>query len=76
MHIRETSGVDLNDILFVEGAAFDGGQEVEFTRALLADPSAKPLLSLMAFIRIDVLKVDNGHVVVRRIAWCAHTEND
>jgi putative acetyltransferase len=50
MHIRETSGVDLNDILFVEGAAFDGGQEVEFTRALLADPSAKPLLSLMAFI--------------------------
>jgi putative acetyltransferase len=50
MYIRETGDADLNDILFVEGAAFDGGHEVEFTRALLADPSAKPLLSLMAFI--------------------------
>jgi putative acetyltransferase len=50
MYIRETTDADLNGILFVEGAAFDGGQEVEFTRALLADPTAKPLLSLMAFI--------------------------
>jgi putative acetyltransferase len=50
MYIRETSDADLNDILRVEGAAFDGGKEVEFTRALLADSTAKPLLSLMAFI--------------------------
>ena len=50
MHIRETSDADLNDILHVESAAFDGGKEVELTRDLLADPSAKPLLSLMAFI--------------------------
>jgi putative acetyltransferase len=40
----------LNDILRVEGAAFDGGKEVEFTRDLLADSSAKPFLSLLAFI--------------------------
>jgi putative acetyltransferase len=50
MYIRETGDADLNDILLVEGAAFDCGKEVEFTRALSADPSAKPLLSLMAFI--------------------------
>ena len=50
MYIRETGDADLNDILSVEGAAFDGGKEVEFTRALLADPTAKPFLSLMAFI--------------------------
>jgi putative acetyltransferase len=50
MHIRETSDADLNDILRVEGAAFDGGKEVELTGDLLADPSAKPFLSLLAFI--------------------------
>ncbi len=50
MYIRETSDADLNDILLVEGAAFEGGKEVELTRDLLADPSAKPLLSLMAFV--------------------------
>jgi len=50
MYIRETSDADLKDILRVEGAAFEGGHEVEFTRALLVDPSAKPLLSLLAFI--------------------------
>jgi putative acetyltransferase len=50
LYIRETSAADLNDVLLVEGAAFDGGEEVEFTRALLADPTAKPLISLMSFI--------------------------
>ena len=50
MHIRETSDADLNDILRVEGAAFDGGKEVELMRDLLADPSAKPFLSLLAFV--------------------------
>jgi putative acetyltransferase len=50
MYIRETCDADLAEILRVEGAAFDGGDEVEFTRALLADPTAKPFLSLLAFI--------------------------
>ena len=59
MYIRETNDADLNDILRVEGAAFDGGHEVEFTRALLADPSAKPLLSLLAFIDDEPV----GHIL-------------
>jgi putative acetyltransferase len=50
MYIRETGDADLNEILLVEGAAFDSGKEVELTRDLLADPTAKPFLSLMAFI--------------------------
>jgi putative acetyltransferase len=50
MYIRETSDADLNGILLVEGAAFDSGEEVELTRDLLADPTAKPFLSLMAFV--------------------------
>jgi putative acetyltransferase len=50
MYIRETNDADLNDVLLVEGAAFDSGKEVELTRALLADPTAKPFLSLMAFV--------------------------
>jgi putative acetyltransferase len=50
MYIRETEDADLNDILFVEREAFNSNKEVELTRDMLADPSAKPLLSLMAFI--------------------------
>ena len=59
LYIRETSDADLNDILRVEGAAFDGGKEVEFTRALLADPTAKPFLSLMAFVEGE----PTGHIL-------------
>jgi putative acetyltransferase len=49
MHIRETSDLDLEDILFVERAAFGHDTEAELVRELLNDPSAKPLLSLLAF---------------------------
>jgi putative acetyltransferase len=50
VHIRETNDADLNDILRVEREAFSSSKEAELTRALLADPTAKPLLSLMAFV--------------------------
>jgi putative acetyltransferase len=50
MYIRETKDADLNDILFVEREAFDSDREADLTRELLADPSAKPVLSLMAFV--------------------------
>ncbi len=39
----------LDDILFVERSAFGQDTEAELTRKLLNDPSAKPLLSLLAF---------------------------
>ena len=59
LYIRETSDADLNDILRVEGAAFDGGKEVEFTRALLVDSTAKLLLSLLAFVEGEPV----GHIL-------------
>ncbi len=50
MNIRQTTPADLEDILSVERAAFNRDSEVNLTRALLADPSAEPRLSLMAYI--------------------------
>ena len=50
MKIRQTTQVDLNDILSVERAAFKRDSEVNLTAALLADPSAEPCLSLMAIV--------------------------
>jgi putative acetyltransferase len=51
MYIRETSGADLNDILFVEREAFNSNKEADLTKDMLADPSAKPLLSLIAYVK-------------------------
>ncbi len=49
IHIREASPLDLSDTLSVESAAFGHDKEAELVRDLLEDPSAKPLLSLLAF---------------------------
>ena len=50
MYIREANDADLNDVLFIECAAFNSTKEAELTRDLLADPTAKPLISLIAFV--------------------------
>ncbi|MDJ0898060.1 MAG: N-acetyltransferase [Xenococcus sp. MO_188.B8] len=49
MLIREATDSDLNDMLSVERLAFGRDEEAELVRALLNDPSAKPILSLLAF---------------------------
>ena len=49
MHIREASSSDLEDVLLVERAAFGSDQEAELVTNLLGDPSANPVLSLLAF---------------------------
>ncbi len=49
MLIREASDSDLNDVLRVERLAFGRDEEAELVSALLSDPSAKPILSLLAF---------------------------
>lgn len=48
MHIRESSESDLNDVLSVERTAFGYDKEAELVRDLLSDPSAKPIVSLLA----------------------------
>ncbi|MBP0017234.1 MAG: N-acetyltransferase [Cyanobacteria bacterium SBLK] len=49
MEIREALDSELEDALFVERAAFGEEEEAELVRNLLNDPSANPLLSLLAF---------------------------
>jgi len=51
LHIRPTKESDLPDILLVEKAAFgnENGQKIaDLVEGLLGDPSAKPILSLIA----------------------------
>ena len=47
--IREAMEADLNDVLSVERLAFGYDKEANLVEALLYDPSAKPVLSLLAF---------------------------
>lgn len=52
MIIKPSSKADLDALLHIEEQAFgeeEGGEIVELVTALLNDPSAKPVLSLLAF---------------------------
>ena len=59
MNIRETTLEDLKDILYVEGEAFQRESEVIITRDMLSDPSAKPRVSLLAFVENQPV----GHIL-------------
>ena len=59
MLIRETTSADLNDIWAVERAAFKTKGEANLTRDLLADPTAQPTLSLLAYIEDQPV----GHIL-------------
>lgn len=48
MRIHEASNTDLDDVLSVERSAFGQEDEAELVQDLLKDPSALPLLSLLA----------------------------
>lgn len=50
MNIREATPSDLADVLFVEREAFGKDKEADLTRDLLVDPTAKPYLSLLAYV--------------------------
>lgn len=49
MEIRRARDGDLDEVLRVEREAFGMDKEAELVRALLLDPTAQPLLSLLAF---------------------------
>ena len=49
LQIREAVETDLNDVLLIERLAFGYDKEAKLVRDLLHDPSAKPVLSLLAF---------------------------
>ena len=62
MIIREAKDADLQDVMFIEREAFKSDTEAELTRDMLADPSAKPLLSLLAFEEDKAV----GHILFTR----------
>ncbi len=70
MYIRETIAADLNDILYVEKAAFTRDIEANLTKELLTDLSAKPLISLIAYI--DEQPV--GHILFTNAYLTNHPE--
>lgn len=49
MSIREACDSDLDSVLAIERAAFGSDDEATLVSELLNDPSAKPLISLLAF---------------------------
>jgi putative acetyltransferase len=49
LHIQEAAETNLNDVLLIERLAFGHDKEAKLVKGLLDDPSAKPLLSLLAF---------------------------
>lgn len=49
MIIREATSSDTENVMTVERAAFGSDSEAELVRELINDPSAKPLISLLAF---------------------------
>lgn len=49
IYIREALKSDLDDVLSIERVAFGEDEEAELVRNLLDDPSAQPILSLLAF---------------------------
>lgn len=63
MDIREAADSDLAATLAVENAAFGSTVEGELVRNLLNDPSAQPVLSLLAFINNEPV----GHVLFTRV---------
>ena len=49
MFIREALNSDLDQVLFVERAAFGSDEEANLVRELIGDASAEPFVSLLAF---------------------------
>ncbi len=62
IHIRETNSNDFNDIMEVEEQAFGSVKEAKLTAALLEDPSAEPIVSLLAFQGDEAI----GHILFTR----------
>ncbi|MCW4009588.1 MAG: N-acetyltransferase [Candidatus Bathyarchaeota archaeon] len=66
MYIRETTPVDLNEVLKVEFEAFSYPKEADLTRDMLGDPTARPFLSLLAFAENTLaghILFTNAHLV-------------
>lgn len=64
MIIRIAQEADLDDVLFVEREAFGSDEESKLVRDLLADETAKPALSMLAYQKDQAV----GHILFTN-AW-------
>lgn len=62
IQIRETNTSDLNDIMTVEKQAFGYDKEAQLVAELLADKTAEPIVSLLAFYQGEAV----GHILFTR----------
>lgn len=62
IQIRETNTDDFNDIMTVEKQAFGYDKEARLVAELLADRTAKPMVSLLAFHKDEAI----GHILFTR----------
>lgn len=60
--IRKSTTADLHEVMDVERRAFGSDEEAELVWNLLADPTAKPRLSLLAFLEGQPV----GHIIFTR----------
>lgn len=60
--IRETNTDDFNDIMTVEKQAFGYDKEAKLVAELLADKTAEPMVSLLAFYQDEAI----GHILFTR----------
>lgn len=63
MFIREAQDSDLDDVLAVERAAFNSDEEANLVRDLLGDATARPYLSLLAFVNDHAV----GHILFTKV---------
>ena len=61
----------MNYILFVEREGFNSNKEAELTINMLADPTAKPLLSLFAFVENHLA----GHILFAKAQFANDKDN-
>lgn len=62
IRIRETNTNDFNDIMAVEKQAFGYDKEAKLVAELLADKTAEPMVSLLAFHKEEAI----GHILFTR----------
>lgn len=63
IQIRKTTSNDFNEIMDVETQAFGSDKEAQLTAELLADSTATPYLSLLAFHNGEAI----GHILFTRV---------
>lgn len=63
MQIRQTTDTDIDDVYYVEQVAFNKDKEAELTKNMLLDPTATPLLSLLAYVDAKPA----GHILFTKV---------